>query len=51
MGGREPPIPKLLNTLFFALEIFLGAKAPLELANVKKNKKNNKNGTENFGIA
>ena len=32
--------------------IFLGAKAPLELAHVKKNKnKNKKNGTENFLIA
>ena len=30
--------------------LFLGAKAPLELAHVKKINKN-KNGTENFGIA
>ena len=29
--------------------LFLGAKAPLELAHVKKNK--DKNGTENFEIA
>ena len=31
------------------LGVFLGAKAPLELAHVKNN--NNKNGTEKFGIA
>ena len=31
--------------------LFLGAKAPLELAHVKKNKNKDENGTENFGIA